>query len=223
MTNGMTAMTLTRSTLMNHLAHALPLALTLAGPPAVHAQTGPVTGTMMQTDGQQQADAAAVRQQSEAVAGRERALQEQAVQRQAAEQAARQRAQQPSQQPAPTPSAAPTVVRQLPNPAAPQATASAPPQPAAPAQAASASARPPAPVATAAPAAQAPVPQPAITGKPHVGDVSRSALAMQAEGRYAGPALPTLGATTRASWDRYVQSFRQPIPEFYPTNSSPKN
>jgi hypothetical protein len=219
MTNGMTAMTLTRSTLMNHLAHALPLALTLAGPLTVHAQTGPVTGTMMQTDGQQQADAAAVRQQSEAVAGRERALQEQAVQRQAAEQAARQRA----QQPAPTPSAPPTVVRQLPNPAAPQATASAPPQPAAPAQAASASARPAAPVATAAPAAQAPVPQPTITRKPHVGDVSRSALAMQAEGRYAGPALPTLGATTRASWDRYVQSFRQPIPEFYPTNSSPKN
>ncbi|GGX08930.1 hypothetical protein GCM10007242_13580 [Pigmentiphaga litoralis] len=218
-------MTLTRSTLMNRLALALPVALTLAAPLMAHAQNGPVMGTMMQTDGQQDVDAATARQQSEAVAGRERALQEQSVQRQAAEQAARQRAQQlaqqQAQQPAPTPSAAPTVVRQLPNPAAPQATTSAPPQPAAPAQAAAAAARPAAAVATAAPAA--PAPQPAITGKPNVGDVSRSALAMQAEGRYAGPALPTLGATTRASWDRYVQSFRQPIPEFYPTNSSPKN
>jgi len=204
-------MTLTRSTLMNRLAHALPLMFAFAAPLAAHAQNVPVTGTMMQVDGQPEADAAAARQQSDAVAGRERALQEQAVQRQAAEQAARQRAQQP---------AAPSVVRQVPNPAAPQAAAPAPAQPAPAANAMG--------VTTVSTPAQraatpAPLPQPTITGKPNVGDVSRSALALQAEGRYAGPSVPTLGATTRASWDRYVQSFRNPIPEFYPTNSSPKN
>lgn len=202
-------MTLTRSTLMNCLTLALPLVLTLAAPLAAQAQNAPVTGTMMQVDGQPEADAAAARQQSDAVAGRERALQEQAVQRQAAEQAARQRA----ATPAAAPATAPSVVRQLPNPAAPQAAAPAP-APAAPV---------PAPALAQRAAAPAPVPQPTVTGKPNVGDVSRSALAMQAEGRYAGPAVPTLGATTRASWDRYVQSFRTPIPEFYPTNSSPKN
>jgi len=209
-------MTLTRSTLMNRLAHALPLMFALAAPLAAHAQNVPVTGTMMQVDGQPEADAAAARQQSDAVAGRERALQEQAVQRQAAEQAARQRAQQPA-----APSAAPSVVRQLPNPAAPQAAAPAPAQPAPAANAMGVTTvSTPAQRAAAAPA---PLPQPTITGKPNVGDVSRSALALQAEGRYAGPSVPTLGATTRASWDRYVQSFRNPIPEFYPTNSSPKN
>ena len=221
-------MTLTRSTLMNCLTLALPLVLTLAAPLTAHAQNAPVTGTMMQVDGQPEADAAAARQQSDAVAGRERALQEQAVQRQAAEQAARQRA----ATPAAAPTTAPSVVRQLPNPAAPQAAAPVPAPAPAPAPAANATATTtvsapaapvPAPALAQRAAAPAPVPQPTVTGKPNVGDVSRSALAMQAEGRYAGPAVPTLGATTRASWDRYVQSFRTPIPEFYPTNSSPKN
>lgn len=207
-------MTSTRSTLMYRLAQALPILMTLAAPLAAHAQNSPVTGTMMQTDGQPDADAAAARQQSEAVAGRERALQEQAMQRQAAEQTAQQRARQPAPPvaaPSTQPATGPSVVRQLPNPAAPQAAA---------AQAAPQAALQAAPPRSTAPA---PVPQPTITGTPPVGDVSRSALAMQADGRYAGPAVPTLGATTRATWDRYVQSFRTPIPEFYPTNSSPKN
>jgi hypothetical protein len=46
-----------------------------------------------------------------------------------------------------------------------------------------------------------------------VGDVTRTLLQAQADGRVAGPRLPILGATADASWQRYLDSFKHPLPE----------
>ncbi|MBV7486660.1 DUF3613 domain-containing protein [Bordetella sp. BOR01] len=48
-----------------------------------------------------------------------------------------------------------------------------------------------------------------------MGDVTRGLLAAQADGRRAGGALPILGPVSTASWDRYLESFRQPIPQWF--------
>ncbi|WP_211451826.1 DUF3613 domain-containing protein [Collimonas antrihumi] len=48
-----------------------------------------------------------------------------------------------------------------------------------------------------------------------VGDVTHALLQAQADGRVAGPRLPMLGATADASWQRYLDSFKRPLPEFY--------
>ncbi|SFI00077.1 Protein of unknown function [Collimonas sp. OK307] len=48
-----------------------------------------------------------------------------------------------------------------------------------------------------------------------VGDVTHTLLQAQADGRVAGPRLPMLGATADASWQRYLDSFKHPLPEFY--------
>jgi len=48
-----------------------------------------------------------------------------------------------------------------------------------------------------------------------VGDVTRTLLQAQADGRVAGPRLPMLGVTADASWQRYLDSFKHPLPEFY--------
>jgi hypothetical protein len=48
-----------------------------------------------------------------------------------------------------------------------------------------------------------------------VGDVTRTLLQAQADGRVAGPRLPMLGATADASWQRYLDSFKHPLPEFF--------
>ena len=48
-----------------------------------------------------------------------------------------------------------------------------------------------------------------------VGDVTRSLLQAQVDGRVAGPQLPMLGATAEASWERYMNSFTHPLPEFF--------
>ncbi|HWW06157.1 DUF3613 domain-containing protein [Collimonas sp.] len=50
-----------------------------------------------------------------------------------------------------------------------------------------------------------------------VGDVTRTLLQAQADGRVAGPRLPMLGVTADASWQRYLDSFRHPLPEFFET------
>ncbi|WP_230427447.1 DUF3613 domain-containing protein [Collimonas humicola] len=46
-----------------------------------------------------------------------------------------------------------------------------------------------------------------------VGDVTRTLLQAQADGRVAGPRLPMLGATADLSWQRYLDSFKHSLPE----------
>ncbi|WP_442783996.1 DUF3613 domain-containing protein [Collimonas fungivorans] len=77
-----------------------------------------------------------------------------------------------------------------------------------------------APVQTAEPAAPA-----ARETRVRVGDVTHILLQAQADGRVAGPRLPMLGATADASWQRYLDSFRHPLPEFYEikVTKSPSN
>jgi len=73
-----------------------------------------------------------------------------------------------------------------------------------------------APAASAsAPVAATPVQVPAAEHYEDVGDVTRGLLAAQADGRRAGGALPILGAVSTASWNRYLESFRQPIPQWF--------
>lgn len=60
-----------------------------------------------------------------------------------------------------------------------------------------------------APAAAAPAPE------ENFGDVTRGLLAAQADGRRAGNALPVLGPVSTAAWNRYLDSFKHPIPEWF--------
>ncbi|MDB5769592.1 MAG: hypothetical protein JWQ61_4406 [Collimonas fungivorans] len=75
--------------------------------------------------------------------------------------------------------------------------------------------------AVAAAQAAAPVQSPqtsAPTGpetRIRIGDVTHTLLQAQADGRVAGPRLPMLGATADVSWQRYLDSFRHPLPEFF--------
>ena len=64
------------------------------------------------------------------------------------------------------------------------------------------------------PAAQ-PAPQAAAEAPEAFGDITRGLLAAQADGRRAGAALPVLGAASTAAWNRYVDSFTRPIPEWF--------
>jgi hypothetical protein len=48
-----------------------------------------------------------------------------------------------------------------------------------------------------------------------IGDVTHTLLQAQADGRVAGARLPMLGATADVSWQRYLDSFKHPLPEFY--------
>ncbi|CAP43715.1 DUF3613 domain-containing protein [Bordetella petrii] len=61
-----------------------------------------------------------------------------------------------------------------------------------------------------APAQAASAPQ-----RENFGDVTRGLLAAQADGRRAGGALPILGPVSTAAWNRYLESFRQPIPQWF--------
>lgn len=96
-------------------------------------------------------------------------------------------------------------------PAAATTNASAPPARPAPASATTA----PKTVATApvrepeAPASAEP------EARIHIGDVTRTLLQAQADGRVAGPRLPMLGVTADASWQRYLDSFKHPLPIFF--------
>lgn len=88
----------------------------------------------------------------------------------------------------------------------------------------------PSPVATPAPTA-APVIQtnsdsgrPAAAGyaaarpaRTQVGDSTRALLRLQAEGSSAGNALPMLGEAASRSYQRYLNSFDHPIPEYFET------
>ena len=59
-------------------------------------------------------------------------------------------------------------------------------------------------------ATAAPVPRQA--GSPRVGEATTALLDLQVSGRAAAPVLPMLGAAATLSWQRYLDSFRQPIP-----------
>jgi hypothetical protein len=48
-----------------------------------------------------------------------------------------------------------------------------------------------------------------------VGDATSDLLRMQADGSAAGAPLPMLGAAAGPSWQRYLNSFKHPIPEFF--------
>ncbi|MGH8054125.1 MAG: DUF3613 domain-containing protein [Stenotrophomonas sp.] len=48
-----------------------------------------------------------------------------------------------------------------------------------------------------------------------VGDTTRALLRMQADGSHAGNALPMLGETASRSYQRYLNSFDHPIPEYF--------
>ncbi|MEN6266159.1 DUF3613 domain-containing protein, partial [Bordetella pertussis] len=43
----------------------------------------------------------------------------------------------------------------------------------------------------------------------------RGLLAAQADGRRAGPGLPLQGPVASAAWQRYLESFSQPIPQWF--------
>lgn len=55
------------------------------------------------------------------------------------------------------------------------------------------------------------------------GDVTRGLLAAQADGRRAGGALPILGPVSTAAWNRYLDSFKHPIPEWMQKRVETKN
>ncbi|MFC3338266.1 DUF3613 domain-containing protein [Paracandidimonas soli] len=48
-----------------------------------------------------------------------------------------------------------------------------------------------------------------------IGAETRALMAAQAAGTQAAPALPTLGVTASEAWDRYLESFRHPVPEWF--------
>ena len=73
------------------------------------------------------------------------------------------------------------------------------------------------PGAQSAQAAQAAAPEEAF------GDVTRGLLAAQADGRRAGNALPVLGPVSTAAWNRYLESFSHPIPEYFQKRVETKN
>lgn len=63
----------------------------------------------------------------------------------------------------------------------------------------------------------APAPAPVFNSDDDLGITTRGLLAAQADGRRAGPELPILGPVATASWQRYVESFEHPIPEYFVT------
>jgi len=93
----------------------------------------------------------------------------------------------------------------------PPLTGQAPAAPAVPAPAAPAPAA--APVVRQVPAPARPDMAP--RGSREVGDATRLLLAAQADGRRAGGELPMLGEAATRSWRRYMDSFSQPIPEWF--------
>lgn len=70
-------------------------------------------------------------------------------------------------------------------------------------------------VQTPMPQAAAQAAAPAEPASEAFGDITRGLLAAQADGRRAGAALPVLGAVSTAAWNRYVNSFTRPIPEWF--------
>ena len=111
-------------------------------------------------------------------------------------------------------------VAQAPATAAPLAQAPAP----APNPGVDASTAPPRPVVRQSAAAPAPAAAPAQAvpaersrqpASQQLGDVTRLLLAAQADGRRGGADLPMLGVAADRAWQRYMDSFSQPIPQWF--------
>jgi hypothetical protein len=83
--------------------------------------------------------------------------------------------------------------------------------------------QPGAAAAQAAPAQASPQAAASAEGREDFGDVTRGLLAAQADGRRAGGALPILGPVSTAAWNRYVDSFTHPIPEWFQKRVETKN
>jgi hypothetical protein len=69
-------------------------------------------------------------------------------------------------------------------------------------------------IAPAVPRAQAARP-PATTSSRLLGAETRGLLSLQAGGEAAGADLPMLGAASTAAYNRYLESFKQPIPQWF--------
>ncbi len=84
------------------------------------------------------------------------------------------------------------------------------------------------PAAAPQPATPEPPPPPAAAGAPaqhsSIGDTTRALLRLQAGGTQAGNALPMLGEAGSRSYQRYLDSFEHPVPEYFdaalPTSGS---
>ncbi|RXN93525.1 DUF3613 domain-containing protein [Achromobacter aloeverae] len=68
---------------------------------------------------------------------------------------------------------------------------------------------------TAAPRPAAAASAPDDEGPVAAGGITRALLAAQADGRRAAPLQPMLGPVATASWQRYLNSFNQPIPQWF--------
>lgn len=53
-----------------------------------------------------------------------------------------------------------------------------------------------------------------LPARPQIGDTTRALLQLQASGEHAGARLPILGDQASASYARYLESFKHPIPEY---------
>ncbi|MPS76789.1 MAG: DUF3613 domain-containing protein [Achromobacter sp.] len=80
-----------------------------------------------------------------------------------------------------------------------------------------------APATASAPGTATPAPAQAAAPEEAFGDVTRGLLAAQADGRRAGNALPVLGPVSTAAWNRYLESFSHPIPEYFRKRVETKN
>jgi hypothetical protein len=67
--------------------------------------------------------------------------------------------------------------------------------------------------------ADAPAPYvPPSSNSNEIGSATRHLLQLQADNAIAGPPRPLLGAEASAAYQRYLDSFNPPIPEFFETN-----
>ncbi|SOE50708.1 hypothetical protein ODI_R2910 [Orrella dioscoreae] len=64
-------------------------------------------------------------------------------------------------------------------------------------------------------AAPAPAPAQSPAAEPAFGDTTRLLIAAQGDGRRAGTDLPMVGEAATRAWERYMDSFSQPIPEWF--------
>jgi len=76
-------------------------------------------------------------------------------------------------------------------------------------------AAPPQGPAFAEPRPSAATPAPVDVGPTGTGGITRALLAAQGDGRRAAPAQPMLGVVATAAFDRYLDSFKLPIPQWF--------
>lgn len=76
-------------------------------------------------------------------------------------------------------------------------------------------AAPPQGPAFAAPRPSVAAPAAVDEGPAGAGGITRALLAAQGDGRRAAPAQPTLGVVATAAFDRYLDSFKLPIPQWF--------